>query len=759
MHSKKGPLSKRVFILCSLLILLAGEGNAQPGIAWLRSYRNSFGDRANDVYICTDGDYAVCGSVAPINSPGHLWLSLTDKNDGHEIFASVIGDANHHGVLNSLVQLDDGGFLSGGNDLDHNGGDFAVIRLTNRGELVWFRNYGGQRRDYCAAVIELKDENFLLAGSSNSWDGVQYTDGYLVKINGNGDLIWERHYGNQREMDGFSAIREVEGGYLLAGEKNDDGWLLKVDPDGEPIWSHQFNRDLNQQRYADAFNTLISIPGGGFLCCGNTRAMRADGIHTPWAVRVDADGNQMWSQTFDDLGNGGAAFFYSETRALDGGFILCGYTDQRDGMIVKIDQDGNLLWTRFMHVEQEVYMTDVNSVLVDADGGVIAVGEGSYPHANGGAIILKLSTEHSAPIIVAHGPKTFDFSVLIGDSACFRVRAMDVQNDSIRYCWRLNGNEAGQDTLLALTFHDLGDQVVSCRVSDEQPGDSIAWHVSVRDLFILSHSPDSLNLTLRHGQEVPFGVSVAATPGDPINYQWSLTNLTNQQAEVVGQDSALAYQFLRGGAYQLEAFAQRGEASDHVIWDTAVRSTILTFSPESLALTVPLDTTIDFSVEPFDADTGQIRYEWRLGEDSVASTLSTSVHFVHLGENRVTAVVAEGNEADTVVWRIDVVQPNATPPYPPLQAGGEIPKAFSLSLSPNPFNASTTIRYGLDKSATTRLAVYDLSGREVSELASGRVSGGMHSVTFKAEGLPSGVYLVVLDAGGKRIVRKALLMR
>ncbi len=105
----------------------------------------------------------------------------------------------------------------------------------------------------------------------------------------------------------------------------------------------------------------------------------------------------------------------------------------------------------------------------------------------------------------------------------------------------------------------------------------------------------------------------------------------------------------------------------------------------------------------------------------------------------------------------------------------------SLILSepfPNPFNSSTTIMFGLDKSAPTRLAVYDLSGRLVANLLDrqGRLSygagrkitpptppaiagGDRRTVVWDAGNIPAGVYLVRLEAGEKVTTRKVVLMR
>lgn len=65
---------------------------------------------------------------------------------------------------------------------------------------------------------------------------------------------------------------------------------------------------------------------------------------------------------------------------------------------------------------------------------------------------------------------------------------------------------------------------------------------------------------------------------------------------------------------------------------------------------------------------------------------------------------------------------------------------------PNPFNPTTTINFSLPSGANISLMIFDLLGRRVAELASGRYSAGNHSLTWNAKNISSGVYLVRLNA-------------
>ncbi len=87
-----------------------------------------------------------------------------------------------------------------------------------------------------------------------------------------------------------------------------------------------------------------------------------------------------------------------------------------------------------------------------------------------------------------------------------------------------------------------------------------------------------------------------------------------------------------------------------------------------------------------------------------------------------------------------------------------IPVSFALSQNyPNPFNPITVINYQLPTASNVTLRVYDVLGRTVVTLVTGKQEAGYYSVDFNGANLPSGVYFYRLTAQGANIVKKMLL--
>ena len=90
---------------------------------------------------------------------------------------------------------------------------------------------------------------------------------------------------------------------------------------------------------------------------------------------------------------------------------------------------------------------------------------------------------------------------------------------------------------------------------------------------------------------------------------------------------------------------------------------------------------------------------------------------------------------------------------------GEIPHTFEVEVYPNPFNPTTQIRFATQQTAMVKLAVYDLSGREVGLLVNDVMGSGLHKVMFDASGLPSGIYLAHLQTAQHSLTKKLVLLK
>ncbi len=89
-----------------------------------------------------------------------------------------------------------------------------------------------------------------------------------------------------------------------------------------------------------------------------------------------------------------------------------------------------------------------------------------------------------------------------------------------------------------------------------------------------------------------------------------------------------------------------------------------------------------------------------------------------------------------------------------------VPLEFKLGQNyPNPFNPTTVIEYAIPRGEFVSLIVYNPLGEEVANLVNGISPAGVHSVTFDAERLPSGVYFYRLVAGTFTETKKLVVIK
>lgn len=96
----------------------------------------------------------------------------------------------------------------------------------------------------------------------------------------------------------------------------------------------------------------------------------------------------------------------------------------------------------------------------------------------------------------------------------------------------------------------------------------------------------------------------------------------------------------------------------------------------------------------------------------------------------------------------------------PLVGVLDVPKEYALDQNfPNPFNPTTTIRFGLPVTEYTTITLYDVTGRKVMTLLDGDMSAGYHDVVLNAAYLPSGLYFYSIKAGDFTAVKKLTLLK
>ena len=254
-------------------------------------------------------------------------------------------DDAHRGVATS----DGGAILVGGTCLLFNGdqtdsSDVFAVRTDGEGNVLWSRTYGFS--DSASAgydVTETQDGGFVIAGLAT---GVNYwNDGLLMKVDANGDVLWSHIYtGTYYRNDRLYGVQELPNGDLIATgymckpTANNGAYLLRTNAQGEKLWSKSYD-GFNSS--GDVGATAMPTADGGFAMCGSTGSFGAQGGDM-WMVKTDSSGTVEWTRTAgDQLADGGTDVVSAE----DDGLLWVGNTDFCV-LTVRTDLEGDTLWTR-----------------------------------------------------------------------------------------------------------------------------------------------------------------------------------------------------------------------------------------------------------------------------------------------------------------------------------------------------------------------------------------------------------------------------
>ena len=89
-----------------------------------------------------------------------------------------------------------------------------------------------------------------------------------------------------------------------------------------------------------------------------------------------------------------------------------------------------------------------------------------------------------------------------------------------------------------------------------------------------------------------------------------------------------------------------------------------------------------------------------------------------------------------------------------------IPDDFALNQAyPNPFNPVTQIQYAIPEDIHVELIVYDIMGRQVTELVNTDQQAGYHKVLWNGNNNASGLYILKMTAGDYISTQKLMLVK
>ena len=110
----------------------------------------------------------------------------------------------------------DGGFVITGYTYSFGAGvnDVWLIKTDPSGHEIWNKTFGGSQGEYGMSIQQTTDQGFIIAGSTSSF-GAGKDDGWLIKINADGNELWNITVGGEYN-DWFGSVAQTcDGGFII----------------------------------------------------------------------------------------------------------------------------------------------------------------------------------------------------------------------------------------------------------------------------------------------------------------------------------------------------------------------------------------------------------------------------------------------------------------------------------------------------------------------------------------------------------------
>jgi hypothetical protein len=432
-----------------VIIFLISNGLIQviyaqaPAIQWQRNYGGDETENFTGLGESPDGFFYFAGtSTSPASGDRtqaqrgeyDFWVVKTDAN-GTIIWNKAVGGGGAT-RMNSMTCTKDGGIILAGNTdggklyekSDTNRGplgtvDIWVIKLDASGNKVWDKTLGGTGNEAAFSIAETPEGGCILVGNSTSpisgdktvsnFGGFQ--DCWVIKLDKNGQKLWDKVYGGTGVEEFYSVINTLDGGFLIGGSSNsgisgnktelsrgsNDCWLVKTDANGNIQWDKTYGGDKSDLAYS-----IKQLESGEYLVgaysesgISGDKTMETKGFGDLWLLKLNTSGNIIWQK---GIGGNSSDFIQKISITKDNGLFIGISTSSivsgdktapdfggPDYWVVKTNSEGNIQW-------QESYGDVSNDLLygaiVTSDGGYL-IGGASNKWRRGDYWIIKLKSD------------------------------------------------------------------------------------------------------------------------------------------------------------------------------------------------------------------------------------------------------------------------------------------------------------------------------------------------------------------------------
>ena len=339
---------------------IAGDGS---GFAWRRwagtdapcgstcTWEQTFGGPLDDKIAAAvqmpDGGFAIVGNTRTSRTGNYDSWVVRIEAEGTPRWRRSFGSGATD-QLRDVIATADGGLFVVGHTRARGAGesDLWLLKLDADGALGFERTYGGAAHDRIHAAAPSDDGGVFLTGFTAS-EGAGGRDLWVTRFSPDGDLVWSRTLGGSRHDEGLDLALLADGGVAVAGHvwthevQGFDIAVARFSQTGDLVWQ----RTLDRGRF-DAGTGIVATPDGRLLVVGAS-SMQGLGNTDLWAISLDSTGQVLWDRVYGGVRGEEP---WDLTVARSGGFVVAVETFSKgeggDIWLLGLAADGSVNWER-----------------------------------------------------------------------------------------------------------------------------------------------------------------------------------------------------------------------------------------------------------------------------------------------------------------------------------------------------------------------------------------------------------------------------
>lgn len=233
-----------------LLLKLDFNGNT----LWYKFFGRNTWAWGNDLLQQSDNSIIIVGTTqVSFGFPADVFLIKSDS-DGNEIWKRTHRHSGNQ--VSSSIIASQNNFLVLGTSSDSSNRDSNIflMKLDSDGRELWYKQYGGLGRETGYQISKV-GTNYLIIGSTNSYGNGKY-DVYILKIDSNGNVLWEKTVGSPADEYGRSIFQVSDKIVITANTFKETGrsldqYFITLNQNGDLT----FNETYGTNAYERGINT------------------------------------------------------------------------------------------------------------------------------------------------------------------------------------------------------------------------------------------------------------------------------------------------------------------------------------------------------------------------------------------------------------------------------------------------------------------------------------------------------------------------